>query len=217
MVRAGRRWRIVVWVLGPVGLILLVGAVGLLGTGYTGVTVAGTSMEPTYSSGEQVFLERIEAGEVRRGDVVLYRMPDRYRGAVVLQRVIGLGGDRVAVRPGAQVRVNGKPLAEPYVMDGDPSVGSSPYDVVVPKGRLFLLGDHRAAANDSRFFLSEQSGTVAATAVQARVLEDRTGFLALVLTALLGLLLTLMALALGIAGRGARQQRWPAPALPTSA
>ncbi|MGW7469476.1 signal peptidase I [Streptomyces xantholiticus] len=199
------------------GLVLLVGAVALLGTGYTGVTVAGSSMEPTYSIGEQVFLERIEDGEVRRGDVVLYRMPDRYRGAVALQRVIGLEGERVAARPGAQVTVNGKPLTEPYVMDGDPSAGSPPYGVVVPKGRLFLLGDNRGNANDSRFFLSEQSGTVAATAVQARVLEDRTGLLAQVLTALLGLLLTLMALALGLAARSARQQRRPAPILPMSA
>ncbi|MFI2372886.1 signal peptidase I [Streptomyces sp. NPDC018833] len=199
------------------GLVLLVGAVALLGTGYTGVTVAGSSMEPTYSVGQQVFLERIDAGEVRRGDVVLYRIPDRYQGAVVLQRVIGLGGDRVAARPGAQLTVNGKPLAEPYVMDGDPSAGSPAYGVVVPKGRLFLLGDNRGNANDSRFFLSEQSGTVAATAVRARVLEDRTALLAQVSTALFGLLLTLMALALGIAARRARQQRWPAPVLPTSA
>ncbi|WP_373309929.1 S26 family signal peptidase [Streptomyces tendae] len=35
--------------------------------------------------------------------------------------------------------------------------------MTVPEGRLFLLGDHRANANDSRYFLGEQSGSVAAS------------------------------------------------------
>ncbi|WP_306963156.1 signal peptidase I [Streptomyces afghaniensis] len=199
------------------GLLLLAGAIALLMTHYRGVTVSGRAMEPTYSVGEQVYLRRIHPGEVRRGDVVLYQMPDRHQGAVVLRRVIGLGGDRVAARPGAQVTVNGKPLAEPYVKDGDPSAGSPPYDVVVPQGRLFLLGDNRALANDSRFSLSEQSGSVAAASVQARVLKDRTGLVVLALAALLGLLLTVIALVWGFATRGARQPRWRPPALPTSA
>ncbi|WP_127357771.1 signal peptidase I [Actinacidiphila soli] len=192
--------------LGPVGLILLVWPLVLVRTGYTAITVVSRAMEPTYSVGDRVLLERIDASEVRRGDVVLYQTPDRYQGAAVLQRVIGVGGDRVAERSGAPVTVNGKPLAEPYVKGGDPSGMAPPYDVVVPARRLFLLGDHRADSNDSRYFLSEQSGTVAATAVQARVLDDRTGLLELALTALLGFLLTITALVLGITARVARRR-----------
>ncbi|WP_058043772.1 S26 family signal peptidase [Streptomyces roseifaciens] len=60
------------------------------------------------------------------------------------------------------------------------------YDVVIPEGRLFLLGDYRANSNDSRYFLSEQSDTVEASTVQARALHDRTGLLGLMLAALLG-------------------------------
>ncbi|MFI0716276.1 signal peptidase I [Streptomyces inhibens] len=203
--------------MGSVGLILLVGAVVLLGTGYTTIMVVGSAMEPTYSVGERVILERIDADEVRRGDVVLHQMPDRYKGGAVLRRVIGVGGDRVAQQVAAPVTVNGKPLAEPYVKNGDPSGMAPRYDVVVPPGRLFLLGDYRANSNDSRYFLSEQSGTVAAGTVQARALHDRTGLLGLALAALLGVLLTVTALVLSSAARAARRRSWPAPVVPASA
>src|SRR5690348_15446854 len=126
MVRAGRRLRFAAWVLGPVGLILLVGAVGFFITGYMRVTNAGQAMEPTYSPSQVLLLQRIDPGEVRRGDVVVFQMPGRHQdGADLrLKRVIGLGGDHVADRPGAPLTVNGQPLAESYVMGGDPSAGT---------------------------------------------------------------------------------------------
>ncbi|WP_461070363.1 signal peptidase I [Streptomyces pseudoechinosporeus] len=174
------------------------GAILVIGTRYTSATINGDSMNPTYSPGEFVFLERTDTGAIERGDVVLYRTGNRYEGMAVLQRVIGMGGDHVRQSAGGPVTVNGKPLAEPYVKDGDPSGMTHAYDVVVPEGRLFLLGDHRANSNDSRFFLTEQSGSVAATAVQAQVLDSRTGLLMLASTALLGLLAAAGGLAAGI-------------------
>ncbi|MFD4582569.1 signal peptidase I [Streptomyces sp. NPDC058434] len=188
MGRDGRGLRLAGRVLVPAGLALAAGAILVIGTRYTSVTVNGGAMDPTYPPGELVLLEKVDAGAIRHGDVVLYRTRNRYEGMAVLQRVIGMGGDRVRQSPGGPVTVNGKPLAEPYVKDGDPSGMAQEYDVVVPEGRLFLLGDHRANANDSRFFLTEQAGSVAATAVQARVPDSRTGLLVPALTALLGLL-----------------------------
>ncbi len=205
MARGGRGLRFAAWLLGPAGLVLLVTATVLLNTGYTTMSIVSQAMEPMYSPGEHVILKRINAGEVRRGDVVLYRTPDRYQGKAVLQRVIGIGGDRVADRPGAQVTVNGRPIAEPYVKGGDPS-GSPAYDVLVPQGRLFLLGDNRADSYDCRYFLSDQSGTVPATAVLAEPAQDRTGIVQLALAVLLGLVLALTGLALGVAARIARKR-----------
>ncbi|WP_329840469.1 signal peptidase I [Streptomyces sp. BE133] len=89
----------------------------------------------------------------------------------VLRRVIGIGGDQVS-GAGNRVTVNGKPLDEPYVTDADENVMAGTYDVKVPHGRLFVLGDHRTNANDSRYHLSEQSGSFAASGVQGRALED---------------------------------------------
>lgn len=170
------------------GLAAAVCAVALLATGYTSAVVGGEAMEPTYPRGDRVFFERVDASEVRRGDVVLHGAEGAPDGRPLLRRVIGTGGDHVRQSPGGPVTVNGRPLAEPYVKDGDPSGTAPAYDVVVPEGRLFLLGDHRANSNDSRFSLAAQAGSVPATAVRARALDSHTGPVLLALTALLGLL-----------------------------
>ncbi|MFC5173484.1 MULTISPECIES: signal peptidase I [Streptomyces] len=209
MERAGQGLRRTAWAAGAIGSLLLVGPVVVFGTGYTGAKVSGSAMEPTYSIGDRVLLERIDAGEVRRGDVVLYRAPERYEGLAVLGRVIGVGGDQVAQQPGGPVTLNGSPLTEPYVKDGDPSGVPSGYDVVVPQGRLFVLGDFRANARDSRFFLDDRSGTVGSTTVLGRALHDRSGLAGLGLAMLLGLLLGVTALVSGIAARGARKRSLP--------
>ncbi|WP_267883747.1 S26 family signal peptidase [Streptomyces sp. NRRL S-646] len=82
-------------VLGPLGVVLVVAALVSLWTGYHGTTVAGDSMSPTYTQGQQLVYERMDGTGVRRGDVVLYSAPERYQGAVVMQRVIGVGGDHI--------------------------------------------------------------------------------------------------------------------------
>jgi signal peptidase I len=72
-------------------------------------------MTPTYEPGDRVVFERIDGSEVRRGDVVVFSAPDRYGfDALVMERVIGVGGDHVACCTGegadTRVSVNGKPL-----------------------------------------------------------------------------------------------------------
>ncbi|URN17275.1 MULTISPECIES: signal peptidase I [Streptomyces] len=190
--------------LGALGLVAVLGATGYVVSGHTTATVSSDAMRPTYAPGDRVFLERTEAGSVRRGDVVLHRSQDRYGGLATIHRVVGVGGDRVAQRPGGPVMVNGKPLAEPYVQDGDPSGTAPAYDVVVPEGRLFLLGDHRANSRDSRYFLDEQSGTVAERTVLARVPGDRSGLVGAGLAVLLGLALVAGAIVAEVTGRRRR-------------
>lgn len=74
-----------------------------------------------------------------------------------VKRVIGVPGDHVRCCNGrGQVTVNGVPLTEQsYLFPGD-SPGSSPsgipgqFNVIVPKGYLWVLGDHRGVSDDSR-------------------------------------------------------------------
>ncbi|WP_241837898.1 signal peptidase I [Streptomyces sp. CB03234] len=199
----------------PLGLVLLLGAMG--GIGATGdldreqITVAGDAMQPTYRPGERLAIERVDAGEIRRGDVVLVSVPGRYGDAPALQRVIGLGGDRVESTDGTRVVVNGKQIDEPYVTRDNSGTTGAPYAVTVPDGRLFLLGDNRPNANDSRYFLEEQSGSIAASDVLGRVRAERAVPLVLSALAASGALLTLVGTGLGIRGYVTRQRslaRW---------
>ncbi|MEU7068605.1 signal peptidase I [Streptomyces narbonensis] len=199
----------------PLGLVLLLGAVGgiVRGGGLDGerVTVRGEAMRPAYSPGERLTVLQVGEGEIRRGDVVLVSVPGRYGNAPVLQRVIGLGGDHVESRDGVRVAVNGKRIEEPYVMRDPLGSAGSPYDVTVPEGRLFLLGDNRSAANDSRYFLDEQSGSVAASDVRGRVRAEGAVPLVLWALAAFGALLALAGIGWGIWGYETGQRspaRW---------
>ncbi|MER6115200.1 signal peptidase I [Streptomyces sp. NPDC001743] len=200
---AGRRLLITGMVLTVLGALTAAGALWSVLSSYTVVTARG-AMEPTYHEGDRVLIERAGGEDVRRGDVVLYSVPDRYRGMAVLQRVIGVGGDRVVFAEGA-LTINGTPADEPFVKEADPGFGSAPYDVKVPVGRMFLLGDNRGNANDSRYFLGEDSGTVPTTAVQGRALKSGGAPVKLGLAGAAGVLVTLGGGICVLAGRRSRR------------
>ncbi|WP_434597141.1 signal peptidase I [Streptomyces sp. A5-4] len=87
----------------------------------------------------------------------------------LIKRVVAVGGDTVkCCDKDGRVTVNAVPLAEPYLNPGDrPS--SLKFEVKVPVGRLFVMGDHRSNSADSRFHLDEQfTGTVSEEEVVGR-------------------------------------------------
>lgn len=69
----------------------------------------------------------------------------------LIKRVVGLPGDTVSCcGPDGRLAVNGKPVAEPYVKTGD-APSSLPFDITVPAGAVWVMGDHRADSEDSRY------------------------------------------------------------------
>ncbi len=166
--------------------------------------VPSGSMEPTLQIGDELLAtkypygyssaslpifvtlpdtQRILGALPRRGDVVVFRWPGN-RSQIWVKRVIGLPGDRIAVRNG-RVWINGvavglQPdgMAQAESEDGSRQPvmryietlpgdrkhtifmfnGISPVDnmaeIVVPPGRLFVMGDNRDNSADSRIPLA---------------------------------------------------------------
>jgi signal peptidase I len=117
------------------------------------VEVQGRSMTPTLHDGDRFFLNRLAFyfRPPTRGDLVVVRDPGHTDCAV--KRIVGLPGDSILIKNGT-VFVNGRRLAEPYLLRGTTTVLDVPGEkkVVLGQGNYFLLGDNRAHSEDSRHY-----------------------------------------------------------------
>jgi signal peptidase I len=128
--------------------------------------IPSASMEPTLHCArpaqgcESRFSDRVLANRLiyrfrdpRRGEIVVFKVPDRARaacgaGGVFVKRIIGLPGEVLAERDG-YVYIDGKKLAEPYVRPGRRDLQS--YKAVkIARGHYFMMGDNRSSSCDSR-------------------------------------------------------------------
>jgi signal peptidase I len=124
----------------------------LVGCGQTAeltVTMADSSMEPTFSAWTQ--LRFLSASRADRGEVIAFEYPFPYPGRPrreLISRVIGLPDDDLQLGP-TGLLINGQPYVEPYAIHQD---AVSPQRLTVPPGTYFVLGDDRANQRDSRWW-----------------------------------------------------------------
>lgn len=120
-------------------------------------SVVGESMLPTLQNGD--WLITVPQKEYEYGDIVVFT-PDEnmtnhegepQNGEPYIKRVIATPGDRVEINfVSGQVIVNGETLDEPYILALTKEAGDVTYPVVVPEGKLFVMGDNRNNSRDSR-------------------------------------------------------------------
>ncbi|MBF9130368.1 signal peptidase I [Plantactinospora sp. S1510] len=110
--------------------------------------VPSTSMQPTLAIDDRVLVDRLTVRftGADRGDVVLLARQRHGEREVFNIRVLGLPGDTISCVDGA-LRRNGIAVDEPYLATGS-RTNCSP--VTVASGTLYVLGDNRESAVDSR-------------------------------------------------------------------
>jgi signal peptidase I len=116
------------------------------------VITENRSMENTVYSNDFIFVSKpaYVFGDIGRGDIVVVDAEyasDDWEANRLMERVIGLPGDRVAIHS-AGVYINDVLLDEPYTKQGI-TLGTIE-TVTVPEDSFFLLGDNRLDSIDSR-------------------------------------------------------------------
>jgi len=136
--------------------------------------VPSASMDPELVTDDRILVEKVSywAGDVRRGDVVVFHDPGRWLGVApepqglgrimsaiglypsgghLVKRVIGVGGDHLECcdRRG-RIHVNDVPIDEYEYLPPSMEPSEEKFDVVVPKDSLWVMGDNRSNSLDSR-------------------------------------------------------------------
>jgi signal peptidase I len=154
--RRGSFWRELPILLGVAILVAFLVRAFVLQTFY----IPSPSMEHTLNVLDRVLVNKLvyDFRDPRRGEIVVFKAPGNWQsgteGDDFIKRVIGVGGDHVQCCDDKQrLVINGQALDEPYIYtdaDGtqDPAADES-FDITVPRGRIWVMGDHRSASGDS--------------------------------------------------------------------
>lgn len=107
--------------------------------------VDSCSMVPALAPGRRVLTRRLgRTGRIRRGDVLV--VTSHELGRPVVKRVLGLPGEQVVIGSTGRLSIDGRDVAEPYVVHPGGPGGT----FRVPPRHLLLLGDNRACSDDGR-------------------------------------------------------------------
>lgn len=127
--------------------------------------VSGSSMSPTYASGQPVLLQKFApAAHLDYNDVVVIRK--EALGRDIIKRIVALPGDTVQITDGV-LYVNQIPQELPGLASmEDPGNAATP--ITLPPGEYFVLGDNRNHSIDSRF---DEVGLIQESTILGKVID----------------------------------------------
>ncbi|MBM7635295.1 signal peptidase I [Streptococcus saliviloxodontae] len=141
------------------------------------VTVDGHSMDPTLADGQRLIV--VKTTSLQRFDVVVAKETEDGTTKQIVKRIIGMPGDTIKY-DNDTLYVNGKKITETYLKDylaafkkdqlqstysynnyfqeraasssafTTDNNGNTSFEVTVPAGQYYLLGDDRIVSKDSR-------------------------------------------------------------------
>jgi signal peptidase I len=158
------------------------------------------SMENTLQIQDRVAVNKVPfiSGSINRGDVVVFRdpanwLPEPYEASgnkvvaklkdglvavgvlpnpakqYLVKRVIGVAGDQIICCSNGKLTINGKETNEPYIFAGN-KPSDLDFNVTVPEGKIWVMGDHRGSSADSRYHQDDvNNGFVPVEKVTGRV------------------------------------------------
>lgn len=168
--------------------------------------IPSVSMVPTLEVGQRVLVNRLELrfSSLHVGDIVVFHPPSNYdacpnpgqgenngdlgaqqacdvtwakdSSTTFIKRLVGLPGDRLAIRDGHVIR-NGVREKDSYIV---PCQGDSdcnfPATIVVPRGDYYMMGDNRPDSQDSRFWGPVKRSWIIGKAFMTYWPPSRVGF-----------------------------------------
>jgi signal peptidase I len=150
-------WRELPFLLGVAILVAVLVRAFVLQTFY----IPSPSMQHTLELQDRVLVNKLvyDFRDPHRGEIIVFKSPLDWRSDPseedFIKRVIGVGGDHVICCDAkGRITVNGKALDETYLYKNESGVSDVPsrdsFDITVPPGRLWVMGDHRSQSGDSR-------------------------------------------------------------------
>lgn len=172
--KKGSFWKELPILLGVAILVAVVVRTFVIQTYY----IPSGSMETTLELDDRVLVNKLvyDFSDPERGEIIVFTAPESWRSDPAedefIKRVIAVGGDHVVCcDDSGRITVNGEPLDERDYLYVNPLTGEQnvpsldEFDVVVPEGRLWVMGDHRQASGDSRERYVRSGGDVEASTI----------------------------------------------------